>query len=299
MKKQIYALLAALVLALALPAGCSDSENTVRIATKPMTEQYILGEMLSAVIQKEAGLQVELTTGVGGGTAHIHPGLVKGDFDLYPEYTGTAWLYVLKMPPLNNDALLYGKLTEAYASKYNLQWVGLYGFNNSYGLAVRRELAEKHNLRDYSDLAPLTPQLTFGGEYDFFEREDGFNALAAMYGFNFKRKMDMDIGLKYPAIAKGEIDAMNVFTTDGQIAAGQVRLLRDDKHFYPTYFCGTVVRQATLDKFPKLRPALMLLDGLLTDEDMSRLNYEVEVKGRSPRDVAHEFLRAKGILPNV
>ena len=112
MKKRIRIFMAALALACFIPLpGCTDPENTVRIATKPMTEQLILGEMLSAIIQQEAGLKVELTGGVGGGTAHIHPALLKGDFDLYPEYTGTAWLYVLKMSPLNNDALLFARLS--------------------------------------------------------------------------------------------------------------------------------------------------------------------------------------------
>ena len=116
------------------------------------------------------------------------------------------------------------------------------------------------------------------------------------YGFKFPKHIDLDIGLKYPAIGKGEIDVMNVFTTDGQLNAGTVTVLRDDKNFYQTYYCGTVARRETLDKHPNLEPALRKMEGVLDDEEMSRLNYEVDVKGRQPTDVAREFLVGKGLL---
>ncbi len=261
-----------------------------------MTEQLILGEMLKALIEDSTGLKVELTLGVGGGTAQIHPAVVKGEFDLYPEYTGTAWAYVLKKTGLPPENELYRQLTGEYEAQYGLEWVGLYGFNNSYGLAVNNDLAAEHGLKTYSDLAPLTGPLTFGGEYDFFEREDGFEALSRTYGFNFARKVDMDLALKYSAMEKGEIDVMNIFTTDGQLAGRTVTVLEDDKNFYPTYYCGTVVRKDTLAKHPGLRPALMKMDGLLDDAQMAALNYQVDLERKEPRLVAREFLAQKGLI---
>ncbi len=274
-----------------------QKDKTIKIATKPMTEQFILGEMLKLVIEENTDVKVELTKGIGGGTANIHPALIKGDFDLYPEYTGTAWSYVLKKDPLADEEELFKQLVEEYSSQFQLDWVGLYGFNNTYGLVVRQEIAEEHQLKTYSDLAAVSSQLRFGAEYDFFEREDGFDALARTYGFNFLKKVDMDIGLKYNAITNDQIDVMNVFTTDGQLSVAPVTLLEDDKQFYPNYYCGTIVRQDTLEKYPELKAALLKMDQLITNEEMAKMNYQVESEKRNEQEVAREFLQSKGVIP--
>ncbi|WP_258049661.1 glycine betaine ABC transporter substrate-binding protein [Clostridium weizhouense] len=276
--------------------GCSNKNSTIKIATKPMTEQFILGEMLSLLIENNTNLNVELTKGVGGGTSNIHPAIIKSDFDLYPEYTGTAWSFVLKEEGIPDDKTLYKNLIEKYESQYNLKWIGLYGFNNTYGLAIRKDIAEKYNIKTYSDLLAYSPELTFGGEYDFYEREDGFDALCSTYGLKFKKSCDMDIGLKYKAINSKEIDVMNVFTTDGQLANSDVMMLKDDKNFYNTYYCGTVIRKDILKEHPELEDVLMKMENILTDKEMAELNNKVDEDGYNEREVAKEFLINKGLL---
>lgn len=273
------------------------SAGTVRIATKPMSEQFILGEMLAQLIEAHTPLKATITKGIGGGTANIHPALLKGEFDLYPEYTGTAWSYVLKKKEIPDERALFDELQQEYRDQFKLEWLGLYGFNNTFGVAMRRDLAQEHNVGAISQLAPLSKDLIFGAEYDFYEREDGYDALCKAYGLDFKRHVDMNIGLKYPALANRKIDVMNVFTTDGQLGASQAELLTDDKHFYQTYYCGTVVREAALQAHPDLRGALLKMENILTEQDMARLNHEVEANGREDKEVAREFLAAKGLLP--
>lgn len=273
-----------------------EGDGIIRIATKPMTEQFILGEMLTLLIEENTDLTVEMTKGVGGGTSNIHPALLNGEFDLYPEYTGTGWSFVLKEEGIPEDDTLYKKMTTRYEEELGLEWVGLYGFNNTYGLVVRKTIAQQYNLKTYSDLAPVSGELIFGAEYDFYEREDGYDALAARYGLDFKKAIDLDIGLKYNAINAGQIDVMNIFTTDGQLAISDVVVLEDDKDFYQTYYCGTVVRKETLERYPQLREVLMLMDGILTDAEMAALNYEVEANGADEKDVARDFLVKKGFL---
>jgi osmoprotectant transport system permease protein len=268
----------------------------IKVATKPMTEQYILGEMIDILIEEETDLEVEITQGVGGGTSNIQPALEKGEFDLYPEYTGTAWSNVLKKQGIYKESM-FEELTNAYKDKYNFSWVGMHGFNNTYGLAVRKEVADKYNLITYSDLAKVSDLLVFGAEYDFYEREDGYESLCNTYGYVFKKEVDLDIGLKYQGINSGEIDVMNIFTTDGQLSASDVTVLIDDKNFYPSYKAGTVVRNEVLDRNPELKKVLQRMDDILSDEDMARLNYEVETNGREPREVAVEYLKEKGIIP--
>ncbi|WP_338032262.1 glycine betaine ABC transporter substrate-binding protein [Clostridium cuniculi] len=294
MKRFLVIILIAL---LSIPSfGCSNKSDTIKIATKPMTEQFILGEMIKLLIEDNTDLNVEITKGIGGGTSNIHPAIVKGDFDLYPEYTGTGWSFVLKEDGIPDDETLYKELQEKYKNNYDLSWIGLYGFNNTYGLVIRKDLSEKYNIKTYSDLAKYSEDLTFGAEYDFYEREDGFDALCEEYGMSFKKSVDLDIGLKYNAINSKEIDVMNVFTTDGQLADSDVVLLEDDKNFYQTYYCGTVIRNDILKKYPELEEVLMKMNNILTESEMAELNYRVESKKEDEKKVAEDFLRDKGLL---
>lgn len=238
-----------------------QTQDTIRIATKPMTEQYVLGEMLDILIEKDTDLNVELTQGVGGGTSNIEPAMESGEFDMYPEYTGTAWNMVMKEEGLYTEDL-FDSLQEYYNEELSMEWTGMYGFNNTYGLVVRREIAEQYDLKTYSDLAAVSDQLVFGAEYDFFEREDGYDALCDTYGFCFRETMDMDIGLKYQAIGQGQIDVMVIFTTDGQLSASDVTVLEDDKQFYPSYMCGNVVRSQVLEEHPELEQVFEKVTGI-------------------------------------
>ncbi|ENZ02497.1 hypothetical protein HMPREF1092_01732 [Clostridium thermobutyricum] len=286
------------VILIASLGGCFDKKEkeVINIATKPMTEQFILSEMLKQIIEEDTDLEVKITKGIGGGTSNIHPALVKGDFDMYPEYTGTGWSFVLKEKNIPDDKTLYKELTEKYEKEYDLKWVGLYGFNNTFGLVVRKDIGEKYNIKTYSDLAKYANELTFGAEYDFYEREDGFDALCKAYGFKFKKSVDLDIGLKHKAINNKEIDVMNVFTTDGQLSTSDVILLKDDKNFYNTYYCGTVVRKDILEKYSELEKALMKMENIITEEEMAKLNYKVESEGLDEVKVAGDFLKEKNII---
>lgn len=272
-----------------------NKQDTMHIATKPMTEQYVLGEMLDLLIEQDTDLNVEITQGVGGGTSNIQPAMESGEFDIYPEYTGTGWNMVLKKEGLYTEDL-FETMQDEYKNLLNMQWVGIYGFNNTYGLAVRREIAETYNIRTYSDLKSVSNQLIFGAEYDFFEREDGYDALCDAYGFTFKRTMDLDIGLKYQAINQGKIDVMVIFTTDGQLSVSDVTVLKDDENFYPSYLCGNVIRSEILDKHPELMEVFNKLTDVISDEDMAQMNYAVESEGKETREVAEAFLQNAGLL---
>ena len=273
----------------------SKKDKTINIATKPMTEGYILGQMLTELIEQDTDLKVNITNGVGGGTSNIHPAIVKGEFDLYPEYTGTSWEAVLKKEG-SYDESKFDELQKEYKEKYNLEYVNLYGFNNTYGLAVNKDIAEKYNLKTYSDLAKVSNNLIFGAEYDFFEREDGYKELQKVYNMNFKKQIDMDIGLKYQAMKDKKIDVMVIFTTDGQLAISDVVVLEDDKKMYPSYRAGTVIRSEILSEYPELKPVLEKLNNILDDKTMADLNYQVESEGKKPEDVAREYLQEKGLL---
>ena len=294
--KRILAGLILTAVLLTLTACSSQEPKTVVIASKPHSEQYILAEMLSLLIENHTDIKVEKKLGIGGGTSNIHPAMLSGDFDIYPEYTGTGLLFVLKEDLITDSDELYKRVQDRYLEEYNIKWLGLYGFNNTYALAVKESTAQTYNLETYDDLALASKDLVFGAEYDFFERDDGYEALKDAYGFEFKDTKEMDIGLKYEAIGSDEVDVINAFSTDGLIKQYNLKVLEDNKNFFPAYQAATLIRKETLDKYPELEGVLEKLTGQISDDEMIQMNYQVEKENMDPRDVAEQFLKAKGLI---
>lgn len=272
----------------------SAKTSTVTVASKSYTEELVLGQILSQYIEGSTDLNVNLVEGLGGGTSTIQPGLLTGNYDIYPEYTGTAWNNVLQAGGIYHEDQ-FNELQSQY-NDMGLTWAGTFGFNDTYGIAVKTSIAEKYNLKTYSDLKGVAEKLTVGAEYDFYDRPDGYYALCDYYGFKFGSTMDLDTGLKYKAIASGDVDALIIYTTDGQLADSDVTILQDDLEFFPSYSAGTVARQEVLDAHPELKDAISNLQGKIDEETMTYLNHEVDINGRDPSDVAHEFLTSSGLL---
>ncbi|MDD3402585.1 MAG: glycine betaine ABC transporter substrate-binding protein [Hespellia sp.] len=272
-----------------------NSEKIVRIATKPVTEQYIIGEILKEIIEQDTDITVELTQGIGGGTSNIMPGMQSGEFDMYPEYTCTGWNLVLGHTGVYDESM-YSKLRKEYEESYDFTWKGQMGFSNAYALAVSKEVAEKYGLKTCSDLQKVSGQLVFGAEYDFFERPDGYGKMCEIYGFTFKNVRDVDIGLKYQAVNEGKIDVMDVFTTDGQLSKAQVVILEDDKGYFSSAKEGIVIRREVLQKYPELETVFKKLENTVDNEAMAEMNYQVEEGKKDTKDVAHTFLLEKGLL---
>ncbi len=295
MKKFIIVVLI-MVVAASLLIGCTQEEKKVVVASKPHSEQYILAEIITLLIETNTDIVVEQKMGIGGGTSNIHPALMNGEIDIYPEYSGTGWLFVLKQELVNDSDELYELNKDMYEEQFNLIWLDRYGFNNTYALAMPMNLAEELDVKTYTDLGKVSNQLKFGAEYDFYERDDGYNALSKIYGFNFKEKKELDIGFKYQAIGSKDVDVINAFSTDGLIQEYELRVLIDDKNYFPAYQAATVIRKETLDLYPELENILNLMAGLISDDEMVGMNYKVEKLNEDPKEVAREFLIMKGLL---
>lgn len=269
----------------------SKSDKFITVASKPTSEQYILGEIIAQAIENQTNITVNRQFGIGGGTTNIHPALLSGDLDIYVEYTGTAWINVLKEKPTKNKQIVFTELQQKYQNQYQLQWLGLLGFNNTYALAISKESAQQKQIRTYSDLAAHSRQFEFGAEFDFFERDDAYKGLIQAYPFQFAKLHEMDINLRYKAFEENKISALDVFTTDAQIDALQLQVLIDDKAFFPEYKAGIVARQAIIKQHPELTHILAKLNGSISTEKMRKMNYAVEVLNKTPKAVATEFLQ--------
>ncbi len=269
--------------------------GTIRIGSKRFSEQLILGEMMAQLIEARTGLRVERLLNLGG-TMIVHGALERGEIDLYPEYTGTALTAILKREAVSDPNEAFRIVSEAYGNQFAAEWLKPFGFNNSYSITVRQDDAKQQGWKRISDLKGKAPGLRAGFTSEFSERPDGYPGLKEAYGFDFGEVRDLDSAIMYQAAARGEVDVICAYTTDGRIPAYGLKPLKDDRGFFPPYYAAPVVRNETLLKHPVLRKTLKSLGGLLDDRAMQRLNYEVDEKKRRPADVAREFLVSEGLV---
>jgi len=291
----VLLVLALLTTLTVIACGSGGSGGTVTVGSKDFTEQFILGEMYALVLENN-DIKVERKLNLGG-TPVAQAGLESGQIDLYPEYTGTGLLTVLKQPANSDQKQVFDTVSKAYKEKYNLVWLEPAPMNNTQALAMTQEDAAKHGIKTISDMVKKANQFTIASTAEFQEREDGLPGLKKVYGnFEFKKLIPLDPGLRYQALKNGEADVVEAFGTDGEISALKLVVLEDDKKLFPPYQVAPVVRQEVLDKNPGIRDTLNTLSPKLTDATMQRLNYEVSGKQREPAEVAKEFLTQEGLL---
>ncbi|MFH1992659.1 MAG: glycine betaine ABC transporter substrate-binding protein [Pseudomonadota bacterium] len=276
-------------------ASLTSQKKTIRIGTKNFTEQLILGEMMAQLIEAKTDCIVERRFNLGG-TMICHGALVNGEIDLYAEYTGTGLTAILKHPVISDPEEALRHVTEAYHERFDARWLKPFGFNNTYAITVRAADAAQHGWTKISDLKNLAPHLRAGFTAEFAERPDGYPGLHRTYACRFGEVRDFDPALMYEAIAKGKVDVICAFATDGRIASYRLKPLADDRHFFPPYHAAPVVREEILKIHPELGDVLSLCGGLIDNAAMQHLNYEVDGKKRSAAEVVSEFLKAKGML---
>lgn len=295
MKKIVWTLLSMLLLTAVL-AGCGGGgEKTVTVASKDFTEQFILGEMY-ALLLEDAGFTVERKLNLGG-TPVAHQALLDGEIDVYPEYTGTGLLTVLKLDVMSDPQAVFDTVKADYAEQYELAWLDPAPMNNTQALAMTKERASELGITTFSDMVAHADQLVLIGPPEFAEREDGIPGLKRVYGdFEFSDFLTVDPGLRYQSLLNGEADVVVAFGTDGELAAYDLLSLQDDKGLYPPYQVAPVVRQSVLDDNPDVAEVLNKVAPLLTDTTMQRLNNEVSGNGREPEEVAREFLVEEGLI---
>jgi len=292
--KKIITLSLVLVLFLFTITACSPKEDSITIGSKNFTESRLLATMFQILIEEKTDLEAEVKE--FGGTQLAFAAVKSGDVDVYPEYTGTAYTVMLDLPAISDADETYTIVKDRFKEDYNLEWLGQLGFNNTYVLTVREEMATELNLEKFSDLSDHDQDLVLGTTFEFLERSDGYPGLQEHYGFEFAEAKGFDPGLTYSSLRNGDIDVIDAFSTDGRIKAFNLYTLEDDKQFFPPYYAAPLVNGETLEKYPELGEALSLLENQITDEEMRQLNYSIDEEGKTEEQVARDFLQSKGLL---
>jgi osmoprotectant transport system substrate-binding protein len=269
------------------------SEKPVIIGAKTFNEQYILSEMV-ALLLEDQGYNTEIRSGMND--IPLYEGMKKGQVDAYAEYTGTAYAQVLKLPPRDSwdpDAV-YSDVVERYKED-NIRVLGKIGFRDDYAIAVPETYAKTKNIRSISDLVPYAPDLRFGSDLVFHERDDGLPRLQEIYGLSFKSVTPMSPTLMYTAIQNNEVDVIPPYTTDSRIDLYNLTVLKDDKSAMPPYHAILLMR-GDLAEDKNLQDTLGKLVNLIDTDTMRSLNAQFDIDKKESRDIARDFLVSKGVI---
>ncbi len=298
-KKILVCIFAVMVLFFAGNIGADKmmKKNKLIIAGKLGTEPEILINMYKILIEENMdNIDVELKSGFGK-TSFVFNALKSGEIDIYPEFTGTAVFTFLKENPVSNDAAeVYSQAKKGMAEKFDMIYLSPMKFNDTYALAVPQKFAEENNLMKISDLEKIKDKIKAGFTREFNDREDGYKGLKKLYGFELPDIKEFEPKLRYVAVQNGDVNLIDAYSTDSELAKYNLVVLEDDKKLFPPYQGAPLLRKDTLKKYPQLETILGKLQDKITDAEMREMNYEVGVDGKRAEDIAREYLKKNGLI---
>ena len=278
------------------PLSASAATKSVKVGAKDFTEDQLVAHMYTLLLQ-QSGFTVSEHFNLP--TAIAHSSLVRGDIDLYPEYTGTGLVDILKSTAPNDPATYYKLVVAGYQKKFKLTWLDAAPMNDTQGLATTKSISQKYGVKTMSDMARQASKLRFIANSEFLTRPDGLPGLKKVYG-NFAFKSTHIVAgagsLRYAALRGGLGDIVVAFTTDGPIVADHLVLLQDDKHYAPPDNLAPVVRDDTLARYPEIKATLNKLAPKLTTTAVQEMNYQVDGQHMDLPTVAKTFLQQQGLL---
>ena len=272
-----------------------EKENLI-IAGKLGPEPEILANMYKILIEENTDMTVTVKPNFGK-TTFLYEALKKGDIAIYPEFTGTVTESLLKpAPQVDHDPeVVYQAARDGIKKQDNLALLKPMAYQNTYAVAVPKKIAQEYGLKTISDLKKVEGHLKAGFTLEFNDREDGNKGLQKVYGLHLQVST-MEPALRYQAIQSGDIQITDAYSTDAELARYDLVVLQDDKQLFPPYQGAPLMKEALLKKHPELEGILNQLAGKITAEQMSQMNYQVGVEGKSANQVARDFLTQEGII---
>ncbi|RQW20390.1 ABC transporter permease/substrate-binding protein [Bacillus sp. C1-1] len=268
------------------------------IGGKMGPEPPILANMYKELIEQETDLEVEVIAPLGTTSVNFNA-LEVGDIAIYPEFTGTVLADLLNIENFSYDEReSFEQARDEMYEQLGHTLLEPMGFQNTYAIAMPRALAEELEVETISDLEPYANELEAGFTFEFADREDGYAGFEDVYGFSFDNVTTIDVSTRYQAISNGSIQLSDVFSTDPQIVEYDMVVLEDDATLFPPYQAAPLVSNHAISEYPELEAILNQLAGIGSEDEISELNYRVDINDEDPAAVARDFLNEKGLLTN-
>ncbi|ARD47504.1 MULTISPECIES: glycine betaine ABC transporter substrate-binding protein [unclassified Sporosarcina] len=294
MLKNKRILLLVTILLASMLSGCIFNEkDSLRLGSRNNTESIILSNIMGQLIEDRLGVDIIYKENLGGSSV-VWNAMTNGHIDVIPDYTGTIVVTYYQEEPGTAEETLAA--TKRLVADDHITALGTFGFNNTYTLALDEEKAEELGLVTFSDFAKVSKDFTLGAVFEFIDRPDGLPGFEKEYDIEFKDVKGMDHGMMYRAIGANEVNVINSYTTDGQLAIANLRVLEDDKSYFPPYHALPLVRDETLEEYPELEEILGLLEGKIDEKTMQIMNGKVDNDGIMVELVAKEFLVDHGFI---
>ncbi|MBT2686536.1 osmoprotectant update ABC transporter permease/substrate-binding subunit OpuFB [Bacillus sp. ISL-37] len=292
----IGAISLAVLLIMVIPFLGGKNEEEIVIGGKLGSEPEILINMYKLLIEEETDHSVQMKPGLGK-TSFVFTALENGNIDIYPEFTGTAISEFLKETASSTSREeVYQQAKEGMKKEFEMEMLQPMDYNNTYALAVPKQLAIENGLKTISDLKAIESSLKAGFTLEFSDREDGYKGIKKLYGLKLPSLITMEPKLRYRAVKNGEINLVDAYSTDSELQRYKLVVLEDDKNLFPPYQGAPLLRAETAEKYPEIVKALNKLAGKITDDEMRKMNYQVNVEGKSAEETAREYLLEAGFI---
>lgn len=295
--KSLIALIMIVVLIIAIPFIVHPSKKAdIVIGGKLGSEPAILINMYKLLLEENSDLDVQLKPGLGK-TDFLFTALKQGSIDIYPEFTGTAIVTHLGEEAMSNEAgEVFEQARKGMLDRYNMVMLQPMEFNNTYAIATTKQFADRFNLKSIADLRTIEDQITAGFTLEFKDRTDGYVGMQNVYRLDLSHVKTMEPGIRQEALKNGDVDIIDAYATDSYMVELNLVTLKDTQHLFPPYQGAPLLRKETLQKHPEIEPILNQLSGMITDDEMRQMNYDVDYLDRSPEAVAKDFLIEKGLM---
>lgn len=272
-------------------------QHDIVVGGKLDAEPEILANMYKHLIEEDTDLNVDVQAGLGG-TDIVFDALLVGDIDIYPEFTGTAYVDLLGEDPSGmNEEEVYDATKAGIEEAYSVVYLEPMAYNNTYALAVSEAIGEEYDIETISDVEPHQNEFTAGFTFEFLDRpDDGYEAVVDTYGFELADVNGLDPGLRSQAIEEGEVEVIDAYSTDAYLVEYDMMVLEDDEELFPPYQGAPLMREEVLADHPELEGILNTLAGEISDEGMQEMNYLVDYEDADPEAVAEDYLRENELL---
>lgn len=273
-----------------------QKDNQMKFAGKLGTEPEIITNMYKLIIEDKTDVNVEIEPGMGK-TTFLFNALKSDNIDGYLEFTGTVLGEITKEDAkFTTEKEVYQQANESINKKYQMSLLKPMQYNNTYALAVKKEYADKYQLKSISDLQKVKSAIRAGFTLEFNDRMDGYKGIQKKYGIKFDNVRTMEPKIRYQAIEQGKIDLIDAYSTDAELKKYGMVVLKDDKNLFPPYQGAPLLKDETIKEHPEVVKALNQLAGKITDEEMQTMNYAVTYQNKSPESIAHAYLKREKLI---